>query len=106
MLIDKLYDDTTLSLSVQGFAGHYRHRQTKQNRKSEKQREENKLSVVLKRGRCSSGYPPAEGRVEHSQRNISQENYIIFSLETKKRVTEQERVKTEEGREKEGKEAG
>ena len=66
----------------------------------------NKLSVVLKRGRCSSGYPPAEGRVEHSQRNISQENYIIFSLETKKRVTEEERVKTEEGREKEGKEAG
>lgn len=38
-----------------------------------------------KGGRSSSGYPPAEGRVEHSQRNSSQENYIIFSLERKKR---------------------
>lgn len=49
--------------------------------------------------RCSSGYPPAEGRVEHSQRNSSQENYIIFSLETKKRITEEEKGKrqTEEG---------
>lgn len=37
--------------------------------------------------RGSSGYPPAEGRVEHSQRNSSQENYIIFSLQTQRRVT-------------------
>ncbi len=57
-----------------------------------KEREKNKLSVALKSSRCSSGYPPAEGRVEHSQRNSSQENYIIFSLERKKRMTEGEQI--------------
>lgn len=50
-------------------------------------------SVVLKREIRSNGYPPAEGRVEHSQRNSSQENYVIFSLQGKKRTTEEERVK-------------
>lgn len=63
-------------------------------RGGKKAREKNKLNSAKKkkkekRGRCSSGYPPAEGRVEHSQRNSSQENYIIFSLETNKRVTEE-----------------
>lgn len=56
----------------------------------ESERERKKLSVVLKRGMCSSGYPPAEGRVEHSQGNSSQENYIIFSLQGKKRTTEEQ----------------
>lgn len=36
-------------------------------------------------GRCSRGYPPAEGGVEHSQRDGSQENDIVFSLQTERR---------------------
>lgn len=39
-----------------------------------------------------SGYPPAEGGVEHSQRDSSQENYVIFSLDAKKRATEDGRT--------------
>lgn len=65
-----------------------------QSRKREKVREKKLIFCSTKKGeRCSSGYPPAEGRVEHSQRNSSQENYIIFSLETKKRITEEEKGK-------------
>lgn len=65
----------------------YTHRRTK--KKLKKVRERRKPTVLLKRGRCRSGYPPAEGRVEHSQRNSSQENYIVFSLERQKRATEE-----------------
>lgn len=49
---------------------------------------------IKEQAKGSSGYPPAEGRVEHSQRNSSQENYIIFSLQTEKRRSKQ---KGEEG---------
>ena len=63
-----------------------------------KKREREKRWVVLKGGRCRSGYPPAEGRVEHSQRDSSQENYIIFSLQGRTGTTEEEeeeeRIKT------------
>lgn len=53
----------------------------------EKRHQNKKKKKRLAKGRGSSGYPPAEGRVEHSQRNSSQENYIIFSLQTQKRET-------------------
>lgn len=38
--------------------------------------------------RYSTGYPPAEGSVEHSQRNGSQQHQIIFSLKGTERGTE------------------
>lgn len=48
---------------------------------------------------CGSGYPPAEGRVEHSQRYSSQENYIIFSLEREREARQEKkgRMRREDG---------
>lgn len=67
-------------------------------------------TFTRKGGRCSGGYPPAEGRVEHSKRNSSQEHYIIFSLErerqekTRRMRRRRQNEEEEEGRKKAGRE--
>lgn len=72
-----------------GFAEHkigYAEPNKAERKKAEIERErEREAEFLLKRGRCSHRYPPAQGRVEHSQRNSSQ-NYVTFGLRGEKKI--------------------
>lgn len=61
-----------------------------QTRKTGRGRERFFKTGSKKGKRCSDGYPPAEGRIEQSQRNSSKKNNIIFSLKTEEEEEEEE----------------